>query len=113
VSPLPGNPTPPMTPGGVCGPPFYQTPMSDQKPCDIGPPPSPMDPHPRVEEPRLTFFVREAPIMPPFRLEHNLSISKFIFMLASHDYSQVISRSVALQHLYQLSSSDHRLLEIK
>lgn len=113
MSPLPGNPTPPMTPGGVCGPsPFYQSPL-DQKPCvDAVPPPSPMmDPSQRgvmldhtqrvldssqrsVEEPRLTFLVREAPIMLPFKLEHNLSVSKFMFALSHHDYSQVMSRFI-------------------
>jgi len=95
-----------MTPGGVCGgAPFYQSPV-DQKPppCDVVPPASPMDPHhaqlmdphhhahAQLDEPRLTFLVRDAPIMPPFRLEHNFSVSKFIFVLSNHDYSQVISR---------------------
>jgi len=81
-----------MTPGGVCGPsPFYQSPV-DQKPCDAAP--SLMDPRQTIDESRLTFFVREAPIMPPFRLEHNFSVSKFMFMLSHHDYNQVMSRSV-------------------
>jgi len=81
-----------MTPGGVCGPsPFYQSPV-DQKLCEAVPPPSPMDPQQRMEEPRLTFLVREAPIMPPFKLEHNYSVSKFMFLLSNHDYSLVMSR---------------------
>jgi len=97
MSPLPGNPTPPMTPGGVCGPsPFYQSPVDQRPPCDAVPPPSPMDPHQRMEEPRLTFIVREAPIMPPFRLEHNFSVSKFMFLLSNHDFNQVMTRSVLL-----------------
>jgi len=47
-----------------------------------------------MDEPRLTFVVREAPIMPPFRLEHNYSVSKFMFMLSNHDFSQLMSRWV-------------------
>jgi len=83
-----------MTPGGVCGPsPFYQSPV-DQKPFDTVPPPSPMDAQRIIDEPRLTFLVREAPIMSPFRLEHNFSVSKFMFLLSNHDYNQVMSRSV-------------------
>ena len=38
--------------------------------------------------------------MPPFRLEHNYSVSRFMFLLSNHDYNQVMSRSVT--HLLEL-----------
>lgn len=70
-SPIPGNPTPPMTPGATM--PY----MSDMKP--------PMDIKPQikkeVDELRLTFPVRDGVVLPPFRLEHNLAVSNHAFNL--------------------------------
>jgi len=98
VSPLPGNPTPPMTPVAGGPPSFYQSTSLDHKP-----PAAPCDPAVMVpvqspvmieDPPRLTFLVRDAPIMPPFRLEHNFSVSKLMFVLSPHDYNQLVARSV-------------------
>jgi len=93
VSPLPGNPTPPMTPGGAA-PPFYQSPTA--LPADHNPPlcESVAAPPPVMADDgaRLTLLARAAPIMPPFRLEHNYSVSKFMFTLSHHDYSQLMAR---------------------
>ena len=92
VSPLPGNPTPPMTPGGAAT--FYQSPTA--LPADHNPPlcESVAAPPPVMADDgaRLTLLARAAPIMPPFRLEHNYSVSKFMFTLSHHDYSQLMAR---------------------
>uniref|UniRef100_A0A9J7XU92 Zinc finger MIZ-type containing 1 n=1 Tax=Cyprinus carpio carpio TaxID=630221 RepID=A0A9J7XU92_CYPCA len=83
-SPLPGDPTPPVTPGSNMPP--YLSPNQDTKPPfppDIKPninalPPAPGNPN---EELRLTFPVRDGVVLEPFRLEHNLAVSNHIFHL--------------------------------
>lgn len=82
-SPIPGNPTPPLTPAssvsssstsyGSLGPdvkPFMGS--GDLKP--------PLPPH-KDDELRLTFPVRDGIILAPFRLEHNLAVSNHFFLL--------------------------------
>ncbi|XP_072311951.1 zinc finger MIZ domain-containing protein 1-like [Eucyclogobius newberryi] len=83
-SPVPGNPTPPMTPGS--GIPPYLSPNPDVKP------PFPPDVKPNInslppplashnDELRLTFPVRDGVVLEPFRLEHNLAVSNHVFHL--------------------------------
>lgn len=101
-SPVPGNPTPPLTPASSMPP--YISPNADVKPNfnDLKPP-LPMQGklsktfflyslyvflfHTNfltlilAEELRLTFPVRDGIILPPFRLEHNLAVSNHVFQL--------------------------------
>lgn len=89
-SPVPGNPTPPMTP--------YLSPGQDVKPIfppDIKPnmstlPPPPANPH---EELRLTFPVRDGVVLEPFRLEHNLAVSNHVFHLRPSVHQTLMWRS--------------------
>uniref|UniRef100_UPI00358F1F04 zinc finger MIZ domain-containing protein 1 n=1 Tax=Myxine glutinosa TaxID=7769 RepID=UPI00358F1F04 len=83
-SPVPGNPTPPVTPGTHV--PSYLSPGQDVKPPyppDIKPslaglaPPSGNP----ADELRLTFPVRDGIVLEPFRLEHNLAVSNHVFHL--------------------------------
>ncbi|XP_023177195.2 zinc finger MIZ domain-containing protein 2 isoform X2 [Drosophila hydei] len=78
-SPVPGNPTPPLTP--ACSVP-YVSPNPDIKP--------PMD---SSEEMRLTFPVRDGIILPPFRLLHNLSVSNHVFHLKQNVYNTLMCRT--------------------
>ncbi|XP_033149380.1 zinc finger MIZ domain-containing protein 2 [Drosophila busckii] len=78
-SPVPGNPTPPLTP--ACSVP-YVSPNPDIKP--------PMD---NSEEMRLTFPVRDGIILPPFRLLHNLSVSNHVFHLKQNVYNTLMCRT--------------------
>uniref|UniRef100_A0A8C6TMP3 Zinc finger MIZ-type containing 1 n=1 Tax=Neogobius melanostomus TaxID=47308 RepID=A0A8C6TMP3_9GOBI len=83
-SPVPGNPTPPMTPGSNIPP--YLSPNPDVKPPfppDIKPNMSTLPPPPgsHNEELRLTFPVRDGVVLEPFRLEHNLAVSNHVFHL--------------------------------
>ncbi|KAM7358309.1 zinc finger MIZ domain-containing protein tonalli isoform 2-T4 [Cochliomyia hominivorax] len=78
-SPVPGNPTPPLTP--ACSVP-YVSPNPDIKPQ--------MD---NCEEMRLTFPVRDGIILPPFRLLHNLSVSNHVFHLKQNVYNTLMCRS--------------------
>ncbi|XP_069373579.1 zinc finger MIZ domain-containing protein 1-like isoform X1 [Paralichthys olivaceus] len=83
-SPVPGNPTPPMTPGSNIPP--YLSPNQDVKPPfppDIKPNISALPPPPanHNEELRLTFPVRDGVVLEPFRLEHNLAVSNHVFHL--------------------------------
>ncbi|XP_018790016.1 PREDICTED: zinc finger MIZ domain-containing protein 1 isoform X1 [Bactrocera latifrons] len=78
-SPVPGNPTPPLTP--ACSVP-YISPNPDIKPI--------MD---NCEEMRLTFPVRDGIILPPFRLLHNLSVSNHVFHLKQNVYNTLMCRS--------------------
>ncbi|PVD39460.1 hypothetical protein C0Q70_02091 [Pomacea canaliculata] len=84
-SPIPGNPTPPMTPGAV--PPYG----SDMKPA------YPPDIKPQIkrenDELRLTFPVRDGVVLPPFRLEHNLAVSNHVFHLRESVYQTLMWRS--------------------
>ncbi|XP_067285189.1 zinc finger MIZ domain-containing protein 1-like [Pseudorasbora parva] len=95
-SPLPGNPTPPVTPGGNMPP--YLSPNQDIKPQfppDIKPsisalPPPPGNPN---EELRLTFPVRDGVVLDPFRLEHNLAVSNHVFHLRPTVHQTLMWRS--------------------
>uniref|UniRef100_T1PIR0 MIZ/SP-RING zinc finger n=1 Tax=Musca domestica TaxID=7370 RepID=T1PIR0_MUSDO len=78
-SPVPGNPTPPLTP--ACSVP-YVSPNPDIKPQ--------LD---NCEEMRLTFPVRDGIILPPFRLLHNLSVSNHVFHLKQNVYNTLMCRS--------------------
>lgn len=105
-SPVPGNPTPPLTPASSMTP--YISPNPDIKPniiqskfnfvvkknvltsfslsffivlC--------LEP----EELRLTFPVRDGIILPPFRLEHNLAVSNHVFQLKPTVYNTLMCRS--------------------
>uniref|UniRef100_A0A8C2ERV0 Zinc finger, MIZ-type containing 1b n=1 Tax=Cyprinus carpio TaxID=7962 RepID=A0A8C2ERV0_CYPCA len=95
-SPLPGDPTPPVTPGSNMLP--YLSPNQDTKPPfppDIKPninalPPAPGNPN---EELRLTFPVRDGVVLEPFRLEHNLAVSNHIFHLRPTVHQTLMWRS--------------------
>lgn len=104
-SPIPGNPTPPLTPATSMPP--YISPNPDIKPNfnEIKSPVSiqnseyifrviftffiltnyiiciQMLPFIPDDELRLTFPVRDGIILPPFRLEHNLAVSNHVFQL--------------------------------
>ena len=103
-SPLPSNPTPPMTPGSQMAPPYMSPPGSvgdpsslpDIKPV-VPPPAAPVGPGagsggPPVaikkdnDELRLTFPVRDGVVLAPFRLEHNLAVSNHVFHLRESVY---------------------------
>ncbi|XP_023217100.1 zinc finger MIZ domain-containing protein 1-like isoform X2 [Centruroides sculpturatus] len=87
-SPIPGNPTPPLTPAS--GVPPYLSPNPDLKPTfpDIKPPiPPPND------ELRLTFPVRDGIILSPFRLEHNLAVSNHVFHLKQSVHQTLVWRT--------------------
>uniref|UniRef100_H2LYI3 Zinc finger MIZ-type containing 1 n=1 Tax=Oryzias latipes TaxID=8090 RepID=H2LYI3_ORYLA len=97
-SPVPGNPTPPMTPGSNI--PSYLSPNQDVKPPfppDIKPnitalpPPPPGQNH--NEELRLTFPVRDGVVLEPFRLEHNLAVSNHVFHLRPSVHQTLMWRS--------------------
>uniref|UniRef100_A0AAR5QHI4 ZMIZ1/ZMIZ2 GBD-like domain-containing protein n=1 Tax=Dendroctonus ponderosae TaxID=77166 RepID=A0AAR5QHI4_DENPD len=87
-SPIPGNPTPPLTPATSIPP--YISPNPDVKPNfnDLKPP----LPH-KEDELRLTFPVRDGIILPPFRLEHNLAVSNHVFQLKPTVHQTLIWRS--------------------
>ncbi|KAK6329542.1 hypothetical protein J4Q44_G00015200 [Coregonus suidteri] len=95
-SPVPGNPTPPMTPGSSIPP--YLSPNQDVKPPfppDIKTntsalPPPPANPN---EELRLTFPVRDGVVLEPFRLEHNLAVSNHVFHLRPSVHQTLMWRS--------------------
>uniref|UniRef100_A0A1L8DIB2 Putative zn-finger transcription factor n=1 Tax=Nyssomyia neivai TaxID=330878 RepID=A0A1L8DIB2_9DIPT len=79
-SPVPGNPTPPLTPAALMTP--YISPNPDVKP--------PINPN---DEMRLTFPVRDGIILQPFRLEHNLAVSNHVFQLKPNVYGTLMSRA--------------------
>uniref|UniRef100_A0A671N6H7 Zinc finger MIZ domain-containing protein 2-like n=1 Tax=Sinocyclocheilus anshuiensis TaxID=1608454 RepID=A0A671N6H7_9TELE len=94
-SPLPGNPTPPMTPGSSMPP--YMSPGQDVK--------SPFlhDVKPNInslqlptgntrDDLRLTFPVRDGVVLEPFRLEHNLAVSNHVFQLRDSVYKTLMIR---------------------
>ncbi|MGH0118179.1 UNVERIFIED_CONTAM: hypothetical protein FKN15_045326, partial [Acipenser sinensis] len=95
-SPVPGNPTPPMTPGSSIPP--YLSPNQDVKPPfppDLKPninalPPPPINPN---DELRLTFPVRDGVVLEPFRLEHNLAVSNHVFHLRPSVHQTLMWRS--------------------
>lgn len=88
-SPIPGNPTPPLTPAGLMPP--YVSPNADVKPNfgDIKPPLMMQ----KDDELRLTFPVRDGIILPPFRLEHNLAVSNHVFQLKPTVHQTLVWRS--------------------
>ncbi|XP_032059989.1 zinc finger MIZ domain-containing protein 2 isoform X1 [Aythya fuligula] len=96
-SPLPGNPTPPMTPGSSMAP--YMSPgqdvkspfLPDMKPGIAALHPSPSGPPPG-EELRLTFPVRDGVVLEPFRLQHNLAVSNHVFQLRDSVYKTLMMR---------------------
>lgn len=98
-SPVPGNPTPPLTPNGPCvGVPFASPASSNDgmggsASCSMGGAPLNADTKPKIPTPadsgsdfRLTFPVRDGVILSPFRLEHNLAVSNHVFHLKSQVY---------------------------
>ncbi|XP_038609988.1 LOW QUALITY PROTEIN: zinc finger MIZ domain-containing protein 2 [Tachyglossus aculeatus] len=94
-SPLPGNPTPPMTPGtGIP----YMSPGQDVKSPflpDIKPAASSLHPSPSgnpCDELRLTFPVRDGVVLEPFRLQHNLAVSNHVFQLRDSVYKTLMLR---------------------
>uniref|UniRef100_A0A182WJM6 SP-RING-type domain-containing protein n=1 Tax=Anopheles minimus TaxID=112268 RepID=A0A182WJM6_9DIPT len=80
-SPVPGNPTPPLTPASSMTP--YISPNPDVKPNNLPQ---------KDEELRLTFPVRDGILLPPFRLEHNLAVSNHVFQLKSTVYNTLMCR---------------------
>lgn len=96
-SPLPGNPTPPMTPGSNMAP--YMSPgqdikapfLPDVKPSMAALHSSPSGP-PAGEELRLTFPVRDGVVLEPFRLQHNLAVSNHVFQLRDSVYKTLMMR---------------------
>ncbi|XP_078576239.1 zinc finger MIZ domain-containing protein 1-like isoform X4 [Branchiostoma floridae x Branchiostoma japonicum] len=90
-SPIPSNPTPPMTPGSM--PPVPSPYPPDMKPGFDGPPDiKPNIPNPN-DELRLTFPVRDGVVLPPFRLEHNLAVSNHVFHLRQSVHQTLMWRS--------------------
>ncbi|XP_014478426.1 PREDICTED: zinc finger MIZ domain-containing protein 1 [Dinoponera quadriceps] len=87
-SPIPGNPTPPLTPATSMPP--YISPNPDLKPSfnDLKSPVNIQN-----EELRLTFPVRDGIILPPFRLEHNLAVSNHAFQLKPTVHQTLMWRS--------------------
>ena len=87
-SPIPGNPTPPLTPASSIvsyGPdvkPFVPSVAPDVKPHFS----------PKDDELRLTFPVKDGIILSPFRLEHNLVVSNHVFMLKPSVYQTLMTR---------------------
>ncbi|XP_041088186.1 zinc finger MIZ domain-containing protein 2-like isoform X5 [Polyodon spathula] len=96
-SPLPGNPTPPMTPGSNMAP--YMSPgqdvkspfLPDLKPNINALPPPPPSGNPS-DDLRLTFPVRDGVVLEPFRLEHNLAVSNHVFQLRDSVYKTLTLR---------------------
>uniref|UniRef100_A0A674NUK5 Zinc finger MIZ-type containing 2 n=1 Tax=Takifugu rubripes TaxID=31033 RepID=A0A674NUK5_TAKRU len=101
-SPVPGNPTPPITPGSSMAPPYVSPGSSDMKPApssflsDIKPNMAALPPPPTGtmigDDLRLTFPVRDGVVLEPFRLEHNLAVSNHVFQLRDSVYKTLIMR---------------------
>ncbi|XP_041424911.1 zinc finger MIZ domain-containing protein 1 isoform X6 [Xenopus laevis] len=96
LSPVPGNPTPPITPGSNIPP--YLSPSQDVKPPfppDIKPNLNtlPQPPTSHTDELRLTFPVRDGVVLEPFRLEHNLAVSNHVFHLRPTVHQTLMWRS--------------------
>ena len=91
-SPLPNNPTPPVTPGSQMTP--YMSPpgsAGDPKSMDMKPVMIKKD----NDELRLTFPVRDGVVLSPFRLEHNLAVSNHVFPLRESVYQTLMWRYVS------------------
>ncbi|XP_063051663.1 zinc finger MIZ domain-containing protein 2-like isoform X2 [Engraulis encrasicolus] len=111
-SPLPGNPTPPMTPGAPMA--SYMSPNQDVKSpylADVKPNVAALQPSaqrmgsydgwgggaihaaaPPVDELRLTFPVRDGVVLEPFRLEHNLAVSNHVYHLRDTVFKTLMMR---------------------
>ncbi|KAM5203783.1 zinc finger MIZ domain-containing protein 2 isoform 6-T9 [Hipposideros larvatus] len=95
-SPLPGSPTPPMTPGS--GVPYMSTSQEVKSPFlpDLKPSVSSLHPSPPgggpCDELRLTFPVRDGVVLEPFRLQHNLAVSNHAFQLRDSVYKTLMLR---------------------
>uniref|UniRef100_A0A2K5CHN8 Zinc finger MIZ-type containing 2 n=1 Tax=Aotus nancymaae TaxID=37293 RepID=A0A2K5CHN8_AOTNA len=100
-SPLPGNPTPPMTPSSSVP---YMSPsqevkspfLPDLKPSLNSLHSSPSGSGP-CDELRLTFPVRDGVVLEPFRLQHNLAVSNHVFQLRDSVYKTLIRPDLELQ----------------
>ncbi|XP_062034146.1 zinc finger MIZ domain-containing protein 2 [Lepus europaeus] len=95
-SPLPGNPTPPMTPSGSLP---YMSPSQEVKSPflpDLKPGLGSLHPSPSgggpCDELRLTFPVRDGVVLEPFRLQHNLAVSNHAFQLRDSVYKTLMLR---------------------
>ncbi|XP_042638990.1 zinc finger MIZ domain-containing protein 2 [Orycteropus afer afer] len=95
-SPLPGNPTPPMTPSSSVP---YVSPSQDVKSPflpDLKPNVSSLHSSPSgngpCDELRLTFPVRDGVVLEPFRLQHNLAVSNHVFQLRDSVYKTLMLR---------------------
>uniref|UniRef100_A0A8C9AD23 Zinc finger MIZ-type containing 2 n=1 Tax=Prolemur simus TaxID=1328070 RepID=A0A8C9AD23_PROSS len=100
-SPLPGNPTPPMTPSSSVP---YMSPSQEVKSPflpDLKPSLSSLHPSPSgsgpCDELRLTFPVRDGVVLEPFRLQHNLAVSNHVFQLRDSVYKTLIRPDLELQ----------------
>ncbi|XP_066209781.1 zinc finger MIZ domain-containing protein 2 [Saccopteryx leptura] len=95
-SPLPGSPTPPMTPGSSI--PYMSTSQDVKSPFlpDLKPSMSSLHPSPPgsgpCDELRLTFPVRDGVVLEPFRLQHNLAVSNHAFQLRDSVYKTLMLR---------------------
>ncbi|KAM5273256.1 zinc finger MIZ domain-containing protein 2 isoform 2-T2 [Ctenodactylus gundi] len=95
-SPLPGNPTPPMTPS--TGVPYMSPSQEVKSPFlpDLKPSLSTLHPSPPgsgpCDELRLTFPVRDGVVLEPFRLQHNLAVSNHVFQLRDSVYKTLMLR---------------------
>jgi len=83
-SPIPGNPTPPLTPASSKS-------YGEVKPA-FGPSTTNVVSPLKDDELRLTFPVRDGIILSPFRLEHNLVVSNHVFMLKPSVYQTLMTR---------------------
>ncbi|KAM9216753.1 zinc finger MIZ domain-containing protein 2 isoform 2-T3 [Dugong dugon] len=94
-SPLPANPTPPITPSSSVP---YMSPSQDVKSPflpDLKPNVSSLHTSPGngpCDELRLTFPVRDGVVLEPFRLQHNLAVSNHVFQLRDSVYKTLMLR---------------------
>uniref|UniRef100_A0A2K6PPA7 Zinc finger MIZ-type containing 2 n=1 Tax=Rhinopithecus roxellana TaxID=61622 RepID=A0A2K6PPA7_RHIRO len=100
-SPLPGNPTPPMTPSSSVP---YMSPSQEVKSPflpDLKPNLNSLHSSPSgsgpCDELRLTFPVRDGVVLEPFRLQHNLAVSNHVFQLRDSVYKTLIRPDLELQ----------------
>ncbi|XP_077418126.1 zinc finger MIZ domain-containing protein 2-like isoform X3 [Vanacampus margaritifer] len=90
-SPVPGNPTPPITPGSSAAPPYMSPGNSDAGKASFLPDMK-ASPPTGNEDLRLTFPVRDGVVLEPFRLEHNLAVSNHVFQLRDSVYKTLVMR---------------------
>ncbi|XP_077377608.1 zinc finger MIZ domain-containing protein 2-like isoform X2 [Festucalex cinctus] len=99
-SPVPGNPTPPITPGSsAVAPPSYASPSNSEagkassSSFSSFPPDAKVSPGSNPgDDLRLTFPVRDGVVLEPFRLEHNLAVSNHVFQLRDTVYKTLVMR---------------------